>query len=361
VPRPNVVLITVESLSAEFLGAFGNTRGLTPNLDRLARDGMLFTRLYATGTRTVRGLEALSVALPPTPGQSVVRRPDNDHLYTLGSALADHGYTPTFLYGGYGLFDNMNAYFAGNGYRVIDRTDFPADDKAFANVWGVADEYLFAQASQLLDRDSASGKPSFVHIMTTSNHRPFTYPAGRIDIPSPGGRDGAVKYTDWAIGNFIDQARSKPWFANTMFVIVADHCASSAGKTRLPLGRYHIPALVYAPAILSPARVERLASQIDLAPTLLAMLGMAEDQRFLGRDILTMPAAEERTFIANYQELGYVRQGVLTVLAPRGQVAAYRIREDSDEALPIRPDPQLTAEAIAYYQGASLLLTPASR
>jgi phosphoglycerol transferase MdoB-like AlkP superfamily enzyme len=239
----NIVLISDESLSAKYLGVFGNRDGLTPNLDRLAGDGLLLSRLYATGTRTVRGLEALSLGTPPIPGQAIVRRPANDHLTTLGGILRQAGFDSLFVYGGYGYFDNMNAYFAGNGYRVIDRTDFPKASVVFENVWGVADESLFANTLAELDRVHAGGKPFFTHVMTTSNHRPFTYPDGRIDIPSPGKRAGAVKYTDFAIGQFIEAARHKPWFADTLFVITADHCASAAGKTRLPVEGYRIPAI----------------------------------------------------------------------------------------------------------------------
>lgn len=125
----------------------------------------------------------------------------------------------------------MNGYFSANDYRVVDRTDFKKESIAFENVWGVADESLFDNALTVLDKGSQEKTPFFAHIMTTSNHRPFSYPDGRIDIPSPGGRDGAVKYTDYAIGEFIDKASKKPWFKDTLFVIVADHCASVAGST----------------------------------------------------------------------------------------------------------------------------------
>ena len=249
-PR-HVVLIMVESLSAEFLGAYGSTRGLTPNLDRFAREGLKFTNAYATGTRTVRGLEAVSVGIPPVPGQSIVHRPDNDRLTTVGGLLEQQGYASSFVYGGYGYFDNMNSYFAGNDYQVVDRVDFPKSTIVFENIWGVADESLFANGMRVIDDNAARGKPSFTHVMTTSNHRPFTYPDGRIDIRSPGGREGGVKYTDWAIGKFIDDARSKPWFDETLFIIVADHCASAAGKTKLPVGGYRIPIIFYAPKLLA--------------------------------------------------------------------------------------------------------------
>jgi len=187
-PPRHVVLITVESLSADYMTAFGSTRNLTPNLDRLAEKSLFFTRLYATGTRTVRGLEALSLGTPPVPGQAVVRRPGNQRLSTVGQLAALQGFEPVFLYGGNGFFDNMNAYFGGNGYRIVDRRDIPADKVTFENAWGVADEVLFDQTIDELDRADAAGKRVFAQVMTTSNHRPYTYPDGRIDIPSPGGR-----------------------------------------------------------------------------------------------------------------------------------------------------------------------------
>ena len=171
---------------------------------------------------------------PPIPGQAIPRRPNNDHLTTIGEFLALQGFEPHFIYGRYGYFDNMSAYFAANDYKVADCTDFPQDTVPFANVWGVADEALFANALRILDGPSQRGKAFFAHIMTTSNHRPFTYPGGRIDIASPGGREGGVKYTDFAIGQFIDQARSKPWFKDTLFVIVADPGAAEGDDCLLP-------------------------------------------------------------------------------------------------------------------------------
>ena len=244
----NVVLVTIESLSASFMGQFGNKLGLTPNLDALADRSLFFTRMLATGTRTVRGLEAVTLSVPPTPGQSILRRPGNENLFSLGSVLRDHGYSTTYLYGGDGKFDNMNAFFGANGYRVIDRASLAPSEIGFSNAWGVSDEDLLARALREADASAATGVPFFQHIMTVSNHRPYTYPAGRITPPhEPTAtplsqrtlshyveqtREGGVKYTDYAIGKFLEQARDKPWFRNTLFVFVADHTASSAGKTQ---------------------------------------------------------------------------------------------------------------------------------
>lgn len=350
--RPkNVVLITVESLSASYLGVFGNDRQLTPQLDRLAREGLLFERMFATGTRTVRGLEALSLGTPPIPGQAIVHRPNNDHLATVGEYLEVQGYATEFIYGGYGYFDNMNAYFRGNDFNVVDRTDFAAQSIVMENIWGVADESLFDNTLLALDRVAAGKQPFFAQIMTTSNHRPYTFPAGRIDLPS-GTRGGAVKYTDYAIGRFIDEARTKPWFDDTLFVIIADHCASVAGKTELPVAKYHIPMIFYAPALIKPGRYERLVSQIDVPPTLLNLLGAAGAEDFFGHDLFD-PATGARAFISNYQALGYYKNDRLIVLAPRQRVSAYRIDPRTYEATPVAADPKLVQEAIAYYQTAA--------
>ncbi|QAU33134.1 LTA synthase family protein [Janthinobacterium sp. 17J80-10] len=353
--RLNVVLVSVESLSADFLGKFGNNEGLTPQLDRLASQGLLFTKLYATGTRTVRGLEALTLSVPPTPGQSIVKRPGNEDLFSLGSVFRGKGYDVRYAYGGYGYFDNMNAFFGGNNYNVVDRLNIPDSRIPFENIWGVADEALFDQVLDEIDASHRQGRLSFTHVMTTSNHRPFTYPDGRIDIPSHTGRAGGVKYTDYAIGRFIDMARAKPWFKDTMFVIVADHTASSAGKTDLPVARYHIPMIVYAPAHVKPGTVDRLASQIDTGPTLLGMLNFSYASRFIGHDVLHTPPEDDRAFISTYQSLGYLKHDTLTVLQPRRQVAAFAVDAESNTT-PVPVNQTLVQEAVAYYQGTAELV-----
>jgi phosphoglycerol transferase MdoB-like AlkP superfamily enzyme len=356
----NIIMISVESLSAEFMDSYGGTngvlKGLTPELDKLGKEGLKFDRLFATGTRTVRGLEALSLGTPPIPGQAIVRRPKHDHLSTLGELLTYQGFSTFFFYGGYGYFDNMNAYYAANNYRVIDRTDIPKDKVGFENVWGVADEYLFDQVIRTLDDNSAKGtdgKPFFAQIMTTSNHRPYTYPAGRIDIPSPGGRDGGVKYTDYAIGKFIKDAKTKPWFKDTLFVIVADHCASAAGKTRLPVTGYHIPLIFYAPALLKPAVFSPVVSQIDIAPTLVEVLGKNGSAQFFGRSFFEPGPAPQRAFISNYQALGYLKDNLLTVLLPKQAVESYQVDPKTLATSPAPVNNQLLTEAIAYYQTAA--------
>lgn len=349
----NIVIIQIESMSASFMNSYGSEKNITPHLDRLLHEGVWFSNLYATGTRTVRGLEAMSAGLPPLPGESIVRQTNNKNLYTLGSMLRKQSFEPMFVYGGYGYFDNMNAYFSGNGYSILDRNDFSTENTGFATVWGVADEMLFNEAIKQIDRDSKAGVKRFMHIMTTSNHRPYVYPDGRIDIPSKTGRDGAVKYTDWAINNFLQEAKMKPWFDDTLFVIVADHNASVAGKISLPPDKYLIPALFYAPKLLAAKRVETMSSQIDLTPTVLALLGVKTNGVFFGQDLLgTNP--KERAFLVNYQELGYLTPTPdgfrhLTLLGPKKRLENYSVSTDGD--LTKVPDDSLKSnKAIALFQ-----------
>ncbi len=350
--RLNVVLVSVESLSAEFMAAFGNTRAITPNLDRIAKQGLFFTGVYATGTRTVRGLEALALSMPPTPGYSIIKRPNNENLRTLGEVFDEKGYESLYVYGGYGYFDNMNYFFSNNGYTVVDRTALAASEIHHENIWGVADEDLFTLALREADRRHAAGKPFFAHVMTTSNHRPFTYPGGRVDIASGTGRDGAVKYTDWAIGDFLERARARPWFDDTVFVIVADHGASARGRTELPAEQYRIPLIVYAPKHVAPRVVDTTASQIDVAPTLLALLDFSYRSRFFGQDILTDGQLHRRALLANYQTVGYLEDGILVELKPKGE---YRI-VDAASGRELPRDARgmhFVDEAVGYYESAS--------
>ena len=350
----NVLLVMVESLSAEYLGSFGSTEGLTPFLDELAGQSLLFTNFFATGNRTVRGLEAVTLSIPPTPGQAIVKRLGRESgLWSLGQVLHQQGYETRFLYGGRGYFDNMSAFFAGNGYEVTDETGFPAEHLGFKNAWGVADEHLYDVALDAADRAHAAGRPFFFHLMTTSNHRPYTYPEGRIDIASGSGREGAVKYTDWALRHLVEQARTKPWFKDTLVVIVADHCAGSAGKVALPIEGYRIPLLIHG-AGLKPARVDTLSSQIDLAPTLLAMLNLDYPSAFFGRDIFTAPPDRQRALIGTYQALGLYQPGRLSILRPNRRLERQRDPESGAPTIdyPAAPDGDLE-RAIAWYQGAS--------
>ncbi len=353
--RLNVIVVVEESLSAEFLGAWGNTHHLTPNLDRLAQDSLLFSHLYASGTRTIRGLEALTLSIPPLPGTSIVKRPDNGGFRSWGEIMKDKGYDSRYIYAGFGYFDNMNAFFAGNGFDIVDRSNFAKDEITFANIWGACDEDLFAKVVKESRQSHNAGRPFFNMVMTTSNHRPYTYPEGKIDIPSQTGRMGGIKYADYAIGRFMEEARKEPWFRDTVFVFVADHCASSAGKTALPVKMYEIPLLVYAPAHVKPGKIDRMMSQIDVAPTVLGLLNMSYVTDFLGQDTLKADNRIERAFISTYQKLGYIEGDRLLILSPQKGATLARFDRASGATEPLPMDEHLLQNALAWYQGANYL------
>lgn len=356
--RKNIVMITVESLSADFLAAYGNEDGITPNLDTLIEKSLVFDNLYAAGNRSVRGLEALTLCIPPSAGESLIKRPDNAGLFSTGTVLRENGYTTSFIYGGDSYFDNMRAYFSGNGFEIIDKYCYPKEDITFSNIWGTCDEDSYRVALKEFDKKAESGTPFHAIIFTISNHRPYTFPEGKITYDGEmKSRSAAVKYTDFAIGQFLAEASHRPWFGNTVFIVVADHCASSAGKTSIPVDKYHIPAIVYSPGFIQPRRVEKLCSQIDLMPTIFSLLHFSYDSKFYGRDILA-PDYNQRAFMATYQDLGYYSDDVLTVLSPVRRIRQFDVRETGPwshtETPKETPADSLVREAQAFYQTVNL-------
>ena len=353
----NIILVMVESLSAEYMGIYGDKRGLTPHLDTLAKKSIFFNNFFATGTRTVRGMEAVVLSLPPTPGRSIVKRPDCENSNSAGFIFKELGYENKFIYAGHGYFDNMNYFFSNNGFEVVDRLAFKEDEITFANVWGVCDEDLFNKTMKEADRSYTNKKPFFSFVMTTSNHRPYTYPEGKIDIPSHTGRDGGVKYTDYAIDQFLKDASKKPWFDDTIFVVVADHNGGSAGKTSLPIWRYKIPFFIYAPKIVHAGTVSKLASQVDLMPTLMGVLGQTYDVKSYGDDILSKDH-HARAFVGNYQKLGLYHDNTVTVLSPDKSVKDYIIEKQTLYNVKYKEKEASKEEIediVTYYQSASYL------
>ncbi|HUH42376.1 MAG TPA: LTA synthase family protein [Sulfurimonas sp.] len=353
----NVVMIVVESLSGKFLESLGGDKGLTPNLDSIIKESMFFNNFYATGTRTIRGMESITLSVPPMPGRSIVKRPDNHNMYSSGFIFRDKGYETKFIYGGYGYFDNMNEFFSNNGFDIVDRSNFSKEEDTFHTVWGVCDEDLLNKTLKEADASYRAHKPFMSFVMTTTNHRPYDYPNGRVDVPSHTGRDGAVKYTDYAIGDFLSKAKNKPWFKNTIFVIVADHCAVSAGKVELPLDKYHIPMIVYAPEIIKPQVIDKLSSQIDVMPTLFSMLNWSYKSKFYGRDILE-ESFEPRALVGTYQKLGLYKDDVLSVLSVGKKLDNYKVLEQdifSTKYKEIPVDKEKKDEILSYYQSASYL------
>jgi phosphoglycerol transferase MdoB-like AlkP superfamily enzyme len=368
--QKNVVFILVESLSGSFMKELGNQNNITPFLDSLAQKSIFFNNLYATGTRTVRGMEAMTLSIPPTPGQSIVKRPDNHNLYTVSNVFKQKGYTSNFFYGGDGYFDNMNSYFGGNGFNIYDRgrgsvlsdaikttrNNITDNEVTFENAWGICDEDIFKKMITVADMHYKNNQPFFNFVMTTSNHRPYTYPDNAIDIPSGTGRDGAVKYTDYALKKMFAAAKHKPWFKNTVFIIIADHCASSAGKDEIDVANYHIPAfIVNMPEALNQ-KVAKQCSQIDLFPTFFALQNWTYDSDFFGKNVLS-PAFEERAFMGTYRKLVLMKQNKVMILSDQKKQAFYTWNKADNSLKPLPMEKSFLNETISWYQTADYLFT----
>jgi phosphoglycerol transferase MdoB-like AlkP superfamily enzyme len=364
----NVVLITIESYSADFMKVYGNEQNLTPFLDSLATKSLLFTNFYAVGNRTVRGLEAVTLCFPPTAGESVVKREDNKNKFSTGNIFKQKGYNVKYFYGGDAFFDNMEDFFTGNGYGIVDKKTFTPEEITFANVWGVCDEDMYNKAIKVMNNEAKEKKPFFNHIMTVSNHRPFTYPNNKIDIPGDAkSRDGGVKYTDYAMKKFFEMAKKQSWYVNTVFVILADHCASSAGKTELPVDKYRIPAMIFSPGFIQPQKHTNLMSQIDIMPTVFGLLNFNYQSKFYGQDVLK-PDYKPRALIATYQDLGLIKDNVLTIISPKQQVKQFQLTLKKEQKTApdfqiyydqnplIKERTDLVKQTISYYQTASDML-----
>lgn len=348
----NVVVVVEESLGAGFVGAYGDKRGLTPNFDALAKEGLLFTQAYATGTRTVRGLEAITASFPPIPSESIIKRPGSEGIATWGSVMAQHGYHTSFLYGGYGAFDNMNPFYLGNGFAISDRSDI--QDPQFSNIWGVSDSDLFRHAIDYFDEQFQGDRPFFSIIMSTSNHKPYTFPQGVPGVKASGGnRTDGIRYADYALGEFLQQARTHAWFDHTIFVVVADHDARVYGRAQVPVNNYRIPLLVYAPAVVKAQRVATPTSQIDIAPTILGMLGLEYTAPFYGRDVLHAAASSSQPILLNHNHNVALLDGNdLIVLGLHQEKKQYRYDPLTDRQTNVPVDDALLSRAIAYYQTA---------
>lgn len=366
--KPNVVFILMESMSGSFMKEFGNDKNITPTMDALAQNSVFFSNLYATGTRTVRGMEAVTLCIPPTPGQSIVKRPDNHGLYTINSVFKEKGYQSSFFYGGDGYFDNMNSYYGGNGFTIYDRGhgSILADDikvtrnhiedseVTFENAWGICDEDIYKKMLSVADEKYKIGEPFFNFVMTTSNHRPYTYPSGRIDIPSGSGRDGAVKYADYALGKMIKEAKAKPWFKNTVFVIVADHCASSAGKDEIDVANYHIPAYIYNAQGVAPQKTQNLCSQIDLMPTLFGLLNWDYTSGFFGQNVLK-GSFKQRALLGTYRKLTLMKGNDVMILGDQKKQNFYSYNKTDNSLKAKKIENAFLDEAISWYQTADYL------
>ena len=315
-PRLNVVIFLEESLGSEFWGSLGRTNTLTPEMDKLAAtEGMLFTNIYASGNRTVRGMEGVLSSFPPLPGDSIVKRNLSDNVETIARLLKRDGYATLFTYGGRGVFDDMRSFALRNGYdRFVEEKDF--DHITFSTIWGVCDEDLYDRSLHEMRALAQTGRPFFTTILSVSNHKPYTFPKGRIpEDPDKHKQEYAVKYADYALGRFFRQVKAESFWTNTIFVVVADHGARVYGSQNIPIGSYEIPLLITGPAaVKTPSRPGQLGCSLDVSPTVLGLIGRPYQTLFFGRDLLKGPPAEGRALMNHNRDIGLLGRDRLVVL-----------------------------------------------
>lgn len=351
---PNIILVTEETFGSVFVDSLDNTLGvsISPDLDQLAKEGLFFTNIYASGDRTVRGLEATETAFAPIPGISTARRPGSKGMYSLPQLLNSFGYDTGVLYGGMSAFDNMGTFWNGIGFdHVWDQADVRHD--SFTTIWGVSDEDLFTEALQRMDEQTAKKKPVLLTMMTVSNHRPYKFPQNNVKWDDGMGRiQNTARYAQWAFVDFVKRAQKKPWFDNTIFVFVGDHGVKVNGAARVPVHAFRVPVLIYGPKFISPGRVDTLGAQIDLIPTLLGLLDFSYESPFFGVDLMQVPKDAGRIAIAHNYSIAYGRSGHIVVLEPNGEVLGYSFEPGSPKMVAEKPDPDILDEAIAQTQEA---------
>lgn len=349
----NVVLILEESLGSDFIGVLGDKRGLTPHFDKLSRQGLLFDNFYATGNRTARALEAVLTSMPPLPTESILKRDHSERVYTLANVLATRGYERLFMTGGRGLFDGVRSFMKANGFNhFIEQSDF--QDPVFANAWGVSDEDLFHKALKELDSLEASGRPFFATILTVSNHRPYTYPEGRItDMAQT--RNNAVKYADWALGYFFREAKSHKFYENTIFVVMGDHGARVSGSQLFPMSSYRVPVLMIQPEGKGQGeRCSTLGCSMDIAPTVMGRLGGDYRSVFFGYDVLRQNPQQGRAIMQHNHDVALLDSDNRMVVLGFGKSAEeFKLNRASHQLdQQTTPDQEMVNNAISYFQAA---------
>ena len=345
----NLVIILEESLGAQFVGTLGG-KPLTPRLDELAQQGWLLEQLYATGTRSVRGIEAVVTGFTPTQSSAVVKLDKSQTgFFTIAQLLKQKGYSTEFIYGGEGHFDNMASFFLGNGFeRVVDQRDY--SKPVFEGSWGVSDEDLFTKAHQEFERLHQTGKPFFSLVFSSSNHDPFEFPDGRIELyeQPKNTRNNAAKYADYAVGTFFDKAKQGSYWNDTVFLIVADHDSRVYGADLVPVKHFHIPGLILGSGI-KPQRDSRLSSQIDLPPTLLSLIGIDSENPMLGRDLTQLsPDDPGRALMQFDNNFALLRGDRMVVLQPEKSPVGFTYHKESQRLSPSALDADLAKQALAY-------------
>jgi len=290
----NVVMIVLESIHWPYIGAMGAEEDLMPNLSALMQQSVVMDHCYGVGDRTERGMSALASSFPDLLGASVTIRPGSiDRFLTIGHILHDRGYHTMFINGGPPHRDHRAVFLDSNGFDyVYGNADMRY--RTFRTKLGWCDDDVFRTAHDMFNEEHAAGRPFCAMILTMSNHRPYEIPRGTV-APTPtdtphAQKIDAMRYTDWALGRYMEQARQSDYFDRTLFVITADHMGGHLEHPHTP-DNYRLPFAIYAPGQLDEPvrRVQTVCSQMDVAPTILSLLGGSYEHCFFGSSVLDRP------------------------------------------------------------------------
>jgi len=346
--KKNLVIFIQESIGAQFVAAIGGEPGITPRLNELSEEGVLFTRLYSNGTRSIRGISGAVAGFLSTPGQGVVKRNQSQSgFFTVAGLLKPHGYRSSFFYGGESRFDNMKSWFFGNGFdEIYDEPTFT--EASFHGTWGVSDEDLVIKASQLFSEWNKAGEP-FVSVMfSTTNHSPFEFPEGRIELlPGVPARSdkNAIKFADYAIGKFIDLAKESGYFDDTVILVISDHNVRVYGDDIIPVDTFRVPALILGGGV-TPERVERLVTQPDALATALDLLGLDLDYPILGNSIFS--DRQTGVSLLQFHDLYGLRyEDEIAIIQPDKPAETYRVTAE-DHLKPAGHNAALEKDALAF-------------
>ncbi len=307
----NVVLVILEEFSAEFTGATGYNKGLTPNFDALAKKGMLCTQFFSCGQRTNKGISATLCSWPPLVGKSMMEQTEGQQkISTLASILKEKNYQTWFCHGGELQYDNMQGFLIGKGFdNFVGKEDFAKKD--FLNKWGVPDELVFNKMIEIADSAYAQKQPFLLTMMSLTNHPPYTVPDYRYGQVLEGGKlngnYNTFKYVDWCIGQFMKKMRKKPYFRNTLFVFLGDHSKTLHRELPFDYRKSFVPALFYAPKYIAPSKISRLSNQMDIAPTILGVLDVDYEASFWGKDLRRTSSTKDYAFIVRNSKFGYLQ------------------------------------------------------
>ena len=352
-PNPRIrhlIVIIEESFGGDFWIDKRTRARYMPEFMRLSKDGWLFTNVYGTGLRTVRGVEALLQGIVPVPGFSRTTLGPGARLPSISGALNSAGWTTGIVYGGWPSFTNFAEYWASIGFDlVLTRNDF--SEPWFETSWGLADEIVFDRLLLEMEHASAVSENVFLATLTISNHLPFAFPDGRVSF-AQGERAHAMAYADWALGRFMDEARTRPWFRDTLFVIASDHGYGKLGHERVPIDPLRVPVLFYAPAHLPANQTDALASSLEVPKTIACLLGLPQCAEFHGRNLLAL-AQEDHGFapIEFESQLALATSWGVTVLLRDESIETWR-RDGSGRLRLSAPDAESGKNASAVFRTA---------